>query len=178
MLWKHSPLLLALSLLPADVCHAQTPYAGLQTRSIKALSDQQIADLREGRGMGLALPAELNGYPGPAHLLELADQIGLSDNQRIAIQRLFNAMKAETIPVGERLIEQEAALDGLFSTHHATQENVFAATSEIGATQGKLRNAHLKCHLATLALLRPEQIQRYEQLRGYGGGDHKHQHQQ
>lgn len=128
--------------------------------------------------MGLALPAELNGYPGPAHLLELADQIGLSDNQRIAIQRLFSAIKAETIPVGERLIEQEAALDGLFSTHHATQENVAAATAEIGATQGKLRSAHLKYHLATLALLWPEQIQRCEQLRGYGGGDHNHQHEQ
>jgi hypothetical protein len=32
-------------------------------RSIKALSDQQVSDLRAGRGMGLALAAELNGYP-------------------------------------------------------------------------------------------------------------------
>ena len=170
-------LLLAVSLVPADVCLAQTPYAGLQTRSIKALSDQQIADLREGRGMGLALPAELNGYPGPAHLLELADQIGLSDSQRSAIQLLFNAMKAETIPLGERLIGQEATLDGLFSTHHATEENVAAATAEIGATQAKLRAAHLKYHLSTLALLQPERIQRYAQLRGYGGGDHHHHHE-
>lgn len=44
---------------------AQNSYAGLQQRAIKALSDQQKADLRAGRGMGLALPAELNGYPGP-----------------------------------------------------------------------------------------------------------------
>jgi len=42
---------------------SQQPYAGLQNRSIKTLSDQQIADLNAGRGMGLALAAELNGYP-------------------------------------------------------------------------------------------------------------------
>jgi hypothetical protein len=168
---------LVFTLMPAGVGHAQTPYAGQQTRSIKALSDQQIADLRAGRGMGLALPAELNGYPGPVHLLELADQIGLSDNQRSAVERLFNAMKVETIPIGERLIEQEATLDGLFSTHHATQENITAATAEIGDTQAKLRSAHLKYHLSTLALLQPEQIERYSQLRGYGAGDHQHHHE-
>ena len=55
--------------------HAQTPYAEMQGRSIKALSDQQIADLNTGRGMGLALAAELNGYPGPSHVLELADKL-------------------------------------------------------------------------------------------------------
>ena len=73
---------------------AQTPYAGMQTRSIKALSDQQIADLRSGRGMGLALAAELNGYPGPSHLLELADKIGLSDAQRNSARSMFEVKKA------------------------------------------------------------------------------------
>ena len=65
----------------ASVTFAQSPYVGMQTRSIKALSEQQIADLKAGRGMGLALPAELNGYPGPAHVLELSDQLGLSTEQ-------------------------------------------------------------------------------------------------
>lgn len=44
--------------------HAHPPqpggYAGMQTREIKALSPEQVADLREGRGMGASLPAELN----------------------------------------------------------------------------------------------------------------------
>src|SRR5262245_36186825 len=74
--------------------HAATPYAGLQDRQIKALSDQQIADLRAGRGMGLALAAELNGYPGPLHVLELADALQLSEPQRTETKRLFEAMKA------------------------------------------------------------------------------------
>jgi hypothetical protein len=60
---------------------AQQPYAGLQNRSIKTLSDQQIEDLTAGRGMGLALAAELNGYPGPIHAIELAEQLHLSPEQ-------------------------------------------------------------------------------------------------
>jgi hypothetical protein len=79
---------------------AQGPYAGMQVRSIKGLSDQQIADLKAGRGMGLALPAELNGYPGPAHVLELADQLGLTADQKARIQNLFDSMKAEAVPLG------------------------------------------------------------------------------
>jgi hypothetical protein len=156
---------------------AQTPYAGLQTRSIKALSDQQIADLRAGRGMGLALAAELNGYPGPSHLLELADKLGLSDAQRNSVRNMFEAMKAETIPIGERLIAQEAALDRLFADHVITPEKLNAATGEIGATQAELRAAHLKYHLSTVAMLQPSQIQQYSVLRGYdNGGSQQHHH--
>ena len=79
----------ALLLTSAAVANAQTPYAGMQTRPIKALSEQQMADLSAGRGMGLALAAELNGYPGPSHVLELADRLELSADQRASIQRLF-----------------------------------------------------------------------------------------
>jgi Spy/CpxP family protein refolding chaperone len=156
---------------------AQTPYAGMQTRAIKALSDQQIADLRAGRGMGLALAAELNGYPGPSHLLELADKLGLSDAQRNSARNMFEAMKSETIRIGERLITQEAALDRLFADHVITTEKLSAATAEIGATQAELRAAHLKYHLSTVAMLEPSQIQQYSAIRGYdNGGSQQHRH--
>jgi hypothetical protein len=156
---------------------AQTPYAGMQTRSIKALSDQQIADLRAGRGMGLALAAELNGYPGPSHLLELADRLGLSDAQRTSTRNMFDAMKAETIPIGERLIAEEAALDRLFADHVITPEKLSAATAEIGLTQAELRAAHLKYHLSTVAMLEPSQIRQYSVMRGYdNGGSQQHHH--
>ena len=36
---------------------------------IRGLSEQEIDDLTNGRGMGLARAAELNGYPGPLHVL-------------------------------------------------------------------------------------------------------------
>jgi hypothetical protein len=76
------------------------PYAGMQARAIKALSAEQIADLKAGRGLSLALAAELNGYPGPRHVLELVEQLGLTDQQRADVQRLFNDMTAEVVPVG------------------------------------------------------------------------------
>src|SRR5690242_13138834 len=107
--------------------HAQTPYAGMQTRSIKALSEQQIADLGAGRGMGLALAAELNGYPGPSHVLELADKLELSADQRAGMQRLFDSMKAEAMPLGARLIEQEAELDRQFAARTVTSESLKAS---------------------------------------------------
>jgi hypothetical protein len=49
----------------------------MQSRAIKSLSDNDINELRRGGGWGLALAAELNGMPGPAHLLELKDKIPL-----------------------------------------------------------------------------------------------------
>lgn len=90
-------LLIAAALLLATTAFAQTPYAGMQSRPIKALSEQQVADLGAGRGMGLALAAELNGYPGPSHVLELAEKLELSADQRASIQRLFDSMKAEAV---------------------------------------------------------------------------------
>jgi len=163
----------------ATAALAQSPYAGMQARSIKALSEQQIADLKAGRGMGLALPAELNGYPGPAHVLELSDQLGLSAEQKARIQGLFDSMKAEAVPLGERLLEQEAALDQQFAGHSITPERLRVATVAIGVTQGKLQETHLKYHLQTSQILTPDQIQRYSELRGYGSTvptQHQHQH--
>jgi Spy/CpxP family protein refolding chaperone len=166
--------------LVAPVAFAQSPYAGMQTRSSKSLSEQQIADLKAGRGMGLALPAELNGYPGPAHVLELSDQLGLSAEQKARVQSLFDAMKAEAVPLGERLLEQEAALDQQFASRTVTPQRLKTATAAIGVTQGKLRETHLKYHLQTAQILTPDQMQRYSALRGYGSTvptQHQHQHQ-
>jgi hypothetical protein len=147
--------------------HGHAPYAGLEQRSVKALSDQQIADLRAGRGMGYALAAELNGYPGPLHVIELADQLGLDRAARSKVQELFESMKAEAIPAGESLIEREAALDRAFSDKSISPEMLTALTARIAQAQGQLRQIHLKYHLTTAELLTPHQRHRYAQLRGY-----------
>ena len=167
------PLITCLAFITS--VHAQTPYAGMQARSIKALSDQQIADLGAGRGMGLALAAELNGYPGPSHVLELADKLDLSADQRVSMQRLFDSMKAEAMPLGSKLIEQEADLDKQFANRTVTPESLRATTAAVAATQGMLRETQLKYHLSTGSILTPSQMTKYAELRGYGGG-HKHKH--
>jgi hypothetical protein len=163
------------SLIVVAGVSAETPYAGMQSRSIKALSDRQIADLGAGRGMGLALAAELNGYPGPSHVLELSDRLELSTDQRREVQRLFDLMKAEAVPLGTRLLEQEAELDRQFADRTVTAENLRASTAAIAATQGVLRETHLKYHLLTAEILTAPQMTRYAELRGYGSA-HQHHH--
>ncbi|SRR6266511_124668 len=146
----------------------------MQTRPIKALSEQQIADLKTARGMGLALAAELNGYPGPKHLLELADPLGLTGEQRGKIRQLFESMQSATIPIGEALIARESELDRRFADRSITEAVLKAEIDAIAEIQGRLRHAHLKYHLATVELLTPGQIQRYAELRGYAGNPTQH----
>src|SRR3981189_3255303 len=148
-IWISAALLLA----SAAAANAQTPYAGMQARPIKALSEQQMADLSAGRGMGLALAAELNGYPGPSHVLELAGKLDLSAHQRTRVKTLFDSMKQEALPLGAKLIEQEAELDRQFANRTVTPASLKSATAAIASTQGELRETHLKYHLTTVALL-------------------------
>ncbi len=165
-------LIAAIAILAASVSVGETekaqPYAGLREREVKVLSDEQILDLRNGRGMGYALAAELNGYPGPVHVLELADQLALTPDQKIETQKLLDAMKGDAIPLGERLIEEEALLDRQFRDEKATSESIVALTRAIALTQSDLRARHLTYHLATKALLKPDQLDLYQELRGYG----------
>lgn len=165
------PIVIALLLLAGGaVAQTVQPYAGLQNRPLKALSEQQIADLRAGRGAGFALAAELNGYPGPVHVLELGEKIKLSAAQRSQVQKLFAAMQAEAIPMGEKLIAQEEHLERLFADRTVTIENLSMATRVIGETQASLRTTHLKYHLSTLEILNADQVRQYTVLRGYAGG--------
>lgn len=153
-------------LLVGPVAAQPASYADLATRPIKSLSDQQLADLRAGRGMGLALVAEVNGYPGPAHVLELADQLGLTADQRARVRAQQDAMRSEAAAIGARLISQEAELERLFTSSVVTEERLRAATMAIGQSQAALRLAHLRTHLATTSALKPEQIRLYAVLRG------------
>jgi hypothetical protein len=159
---------------PVALAQVRGPYAGLERRSIKALSEQQIADLRAGRGMGLALAAELNGYPGPLHVIDLAADLGLSDAQIDAVKRLYSSMKAEVVPLGERLIAEEERLDREFAGKTITESGLTEALARIGSLQGTLRTAHLKYHLETVKLLTSHQVIRYGELRGYAGGAPSH----
>jgi Spy/CpxP family protein refolding chaperone len=175
--WRNNMrrLFLTGALLIASVSvFAQTPYAGMETRAVKALSEQQVSDLNAGRGMGLALAAELNGYPGPSHLLELADKLELSAEQRDRIAALFDSMKAEAKPLGAKLVAQETDLDKLFSSRAITPASLKASTAAIAATQGELRETHLKYHLSTAGILSTGQMQKYAELRGYGADENHH----
>ena len=145
-----------------------TPYAGMETRAIKALSDADLEELRRGGGWGLALAAELNGMPGPAHLLELKDQIGLSPDQVVKIERLFATMKADAVAAGARLIAAEDALEAAFRRGGVPEADLRALVDVAGQARSDLRFVHLSQHLATPPLLTAGQIAEYNRLRGYG----------
>lgn len=178
------PSLIALALFLAGPAWADapSPYAELAGRPIRALSPEQQADLLAGRGMGLALAAELNGWPGPVHVLELADDLGLTPEQRAATEALVAAMQAAARRLGARLVAEEQALDHAFRERGITPAGLAGHTARIGALQGELRAVHLHAHLDQAAILGPEQLAAYERLRGYaaaaarqpaeGGGRH------
>lgn len=149
--------------------HHASPYAGQQTREIKALSPTQTTDLLAGKGMELAKAAELNGYPGPMHTLELATQLDLSAEQKQASETLMNRHKAQARDLGAQLVEAERALDQAFASRQIDAARLTAHTERIGRLQALLRKSHLETHLQQTALLTPEQIARYAQLRGYAG---------
>jgi hypothetical protein len=138
---RRFPLLASFVVTCSVVASAQSsqPYVGLEQRPIKALSHQQVDDLQAGRGMGLALAAELNGYPGPSHVLELGDRLDLTADQRIQVQHLFDAMKQEALPLGNKLVALERELDQLFSTRAVTEESLKATVAAISETHGQLR---------------------------------------
>jgi hypothetical protein len=167
---KSAAIAVALVLIAGhSLAQPHQPYAGFQSRPIKALSDQAIADLRAGRGMSMALPAELNGYPGPMHVIEHAGELTLTPEQVSRVQRLYETMKGEAVALGERLIAQEDELDRLFAEHTATPATLAEATNAIGKTQGELRATHLRFYLLTVDILTSDQLRRYA-LRGYHAG--------
>lgn len=143
------------------------PYAGEEGRAIKSLSAEDIAELRRGGGWGLAKAAELNGMPGPTHLLELQGAIPLEAAQVVALETLFEAMQADAIAVGEELIRLEAALDTQFRDATITEASLGELLAQIAETRARLRYIHLAAHLATPSLLSDQQISRYNVLRGY-----------
>ena len=145
----------------------KSDYAGEQRRQIKSLSDDDISELRRGGGWGLAKAAELNGMPGPAHLLELSGEIPLTTAQVEAIEALFRSMQAAAIAEGENLIRLERQLDTAFADGTIAEPTLRQLVSEIAESRGRLRYIHLSTHLATPDLLSEEQIARYNQLRGY-----------
>jgi hypothetical protein len=152
---------------------AHSPYAHQGSSELKTLSQQEVDDLVNGAGMGLARAAELNQYPGPRHVVELADSLGLSDEQRRAVEEIFVAMQGQARALGRRILDAEKALDAAFAGGQQTETALAAAVSEIARLQGELRTVHLQAHLETRALLTQHQIHEYDRLRGYRSG-HEH----
>jgi Spy/CpxP family protein refolding chaperone len=180
---KHSAIgvFMAMSLVAAPALGTQhQPYAREQSREIKALSADEAKQYLSGAGMGYAKAAELNHFPGPMHVLELADKLGLTPAQRTEVERLMDAHKADARAIGAKLVESERALDALFRSGKMEPGALAEAVRAAGAATAEYRLSHLETHRRTRALLTPGQVARYDELRGYtkpAATKDAHQHQ-
>lgn len=148
----------------------RSDYAGQEDRELKTISAEKVSGYLKGRGMGLAKVAELNHYPGPKHVLDLSGELGLTDAQRRQIERAFRDMKSRAQRLGRELVEREGRLDSLFASGKATRAETDALLEKLGELRGRLRFVHVQAHLTTKEILSSSQIERYDELRGYGGG--------
>jgi Spy/CpxP family protein refolding chaperone len=144
-----------------------SPYAGQEQQEIKALSAEEIQGYLSGSGMGLAKTAELNHYPGPRHVLDLAEDLRLSDEQRRQTQTIFEAMQTEAVRLGQQLIAREQHLETLFAAGTIAEAQLEQLVADLAAIHGQLRTVHLRAHLAQRTILTPEQLRHYDALRGY-----------
>ncbi len=171
-------LALALSAFPAaaqEVHHDCPQMTGSNDANAamnkSGVSDEQRTQYLNGEGMGLAKPAELNHYPGPRHVLDIADKLGLSPGQLAATRALFDNVHTKAQTLGKQLLTREDELESLFREQHADADKVRQLTAEIANLQGQLRALHLTAHIRERALLTPEQVTKYDALRTYVPGD-------
>ena len=170
--------ILCLLVIFASVAAAQeghSPYTGQEARGIKALSAEEVQKYLTGAGMGFAKAAELNQYPGPKHVLELAEKLSLSEKQLEQTEAIRVAMAEEAVRLGQLLVAQEAALDRHFAEAVIDEQQLETRVGEIAVLRGQIRSAHLRAHLEMRRVMTPHQIHRYQELRGYGTG---HTHKQ
>lgn len=145
-------------------------YAGQQQREIKALAADDQRAFLNGAGIGLARAAELNHYPGPMHVVELAEALALTAEQRQASERLLLAHKTEARALGARVVDAERELDRLFAAGKVDAAALAAAVGKAGAALAAYRLAHLEAHRRQRELLGPAQVAEYDRRRGYAAG--------
>jgi Spy/CpxP family protein refolding chaperone len=168
-------IVLLLMTLFTATCFGQTRSpAGQEKRTVKALSPEEIEQYLSGHGMGLAKAAELNHYPGPRHVLELSEDLGLTDMQRERTQEVYDTMRREAVRLGRIIIEREAALEACFAEETIDEADLRDMVLEVEGLKGTLRFTHLRAHLVVKDILTPEQIARYDALRGYAGEAEQH----
>jgi hypothetical protein len=147
---------------------AHAAEAAREGTGIPALPEEQIAAYLDGRAMWMASVAELNHYPGPRQVLELAAMLELSAEQQQATVNLFDEIRPQAIRLGKQLVEQEQRLNRIFAWGQASEENIERTVTDIGAIQARLRLTHLLAHIRTRELLTKDQVKRYDELQGYG----------
>ena len=154
---------------PAATPGSESPYADRYDSAapIRALTPDEIAQIERGEGAGFALAAELNGVPGPRHVLDLAHDLGLAHDQVTQVRRIYEEMQAAVIPAGRRYLDAQGRLEADFRAGALAESDLPARVAEVARLEGELASAHLMAHLRTAKVLTAEQVAAYNRLRGY-----------
>ena len=169
-------ILAVLYLNPLKTVTASEPeykskYIGQEKRGIKSLSKEDIKELKAGAGWGMAKAAELNGLPGPKHILEMSKEIELTAEQEEMVIAVYNDMNKKAIRLGNKLIEYEEELNNRFVERNIDEKILDELLEKISETYKSLRFVHLSAHLKTPTILTESQIKKYNKLRGYSSDD-------
>jgi len=147
---------------------AHAAEAAREGTGIPALSEAQAASYLGGEAMWQASVAELNHYPSPSRVLELAEALELTDEQRRATTKLHEETRQEAIRLGRDLVALEQRLNRIFVWSQATADNITKTVLDIGTLQTQLRLTHLVASIRQKLLLTEEQVRLYDELQGRG----------
>ena len=148
---KTNSTLIVIVLLPALV----------QSQTIPA--DKESLEKSEGAGM--ASYADINGYPGPKHVLEMQETLKLTDDQIKDISAIIDEMSENARATGEMIIAKERELESSFRLGKAGESYTKQLATEIGSLRGALRSVHLNAHIQAKSVLTKEQIATYMAIR-------------
>lgn len=162
-----SCLLAAAAAVGAQHLHPPGDAGAPQTGATSTLTAEQVQQLLDGEGMGLARAAESAGYPGPKHVLDLAKELQLTPAQQRRVTEIRLRVIADAQRYGRAIVEAERALDEAFRTGAINDVELASRVRSIATLQGELRLVHLAAHLELRPLLTAQQLRRYAELRGY-----------
>lgn len=123
--------------------------------------------LLSGDGMGLAAFAELNGYPGPKHVLVLKEQLGLTREQVNNTEQLLSNVLVSAKFKGQEIVDAEEEVNKMFEAGNVSEKILRGRVERIGRLRGELRFIHLQAHLKMKQILSSNQVERYMELRGH-----------
>ena len=126
--------------------------------------EEEQASIARGEGFGMAMPADMAGYPGPRHVLDMQKELGLTAGQKAGVEKILEAMHEKAMARGKELFDAQARLEQMFRDGRP-EADLREQSFRVDSIHAELRWIHLSAHLAAQKLLTPEQIAKYTRLR-------------
>lgn len=138
---------------------------------LSGISEDEKTALLAGSGLGAGMIAMMNGYPGPKHVLEMGEELGLTAEQKEELGTLFAKRKASFVEMGRELVKKDEELTAMFAAGSVDTGEVEKLSREIGQLQGELRAGHLNAHVLTWEALTEVQREKLASMRGMHHGE-------